>query len=260
MAELVLKNVKLLLDGYDLSGDSNNVSVEGNADVLDVTAFNSSGRRRRAGLYDYTVSMGGFWNATTGTVNGTTIGGPDAVGMNRVGKSTAVVAILPQGTGLGGRAYFAKAIASEYGISGSVGDMLGFTLAIGGNGKLIGGHVAEYGNISTNLTPTACDVGTASTLSHKLHASLHLISAQTTGKMQISIRGSSASNFGTQTTMLKWTRATVDKTTAVGSAKVASTKIPSTKLRYYKIAVNTSAGSTAWVVNAAVLVGVSRKQ
>jgi hypothetical protein len=237
MAELVFKNAKVLLEGYDISGNANRVALSLTADALDRTAFGSSGRRRVAGLKDFTVTVDGFWDASTGR-KGTTKsqgGGPDPVAMTLMGvqQSTALtVAIAADGTAPGQPAYFGRIVESGYSFGGSVGELAAFTIAGAGNGRLARGQVLYYNAaLSSAQSTNIATLTPRSTVNGRIYASLH-IQASSGGIMTFSVRGSSAANFGTQTTMLKWTD--LDGATGAGSARFGSTKIPSTKMSFYK--------------------------
>lgn len=241
MAELVMKNAKVLFGGYDLSGKTNRVQMELRVEAVDRTCFGSSGRKRLAGLKDYSLTVNGLWDASTGRLGTTKSqgGGPDPVA-NTIMGSSGVVAIVPDSSAPASIAYFGKVLNSAYTVSGSVGDALGFTLAAVGDGRPFRGQIACFNQaLSSAMSTNVLTMVARSTVQGVLGASVHLL-ASSGGIMTISVRGSSASNFGTETTMLKWTD--LDGATGAGSARFAATKIPSSKMSYYKVRVKQSSG------------------
>ena len=252
----VVKQMKLLIEGYELSCDSNRVDMTYRADALDKTNFCSSARRRTPGLMDYSVSMAGFHNSSQGLV-GTTFGKSGPVSLAALGWSSAVVSVA-YGATRGGRAYFGRAAGGEYTYGGSIGDLASFSLALQGNDKLIRGKLMEKGVFTTQDQVNAPgkttfqDLGTGSTATGRLYAAIHFLRS-TERTLNISIRMSSASNFGSQTTMLKWTA----QGGTGGKAVWASTKLASTKHRYAKVFLST--GAQAGTIEGAIVAGVVNK-
>lgn len=84
---------RLLVGGYDLSGDTNSVEVTGGAELLEVTGIDVSGKERIGGQRDGGIKWLSFYNPTRahpvlsllpttdvqiGYLRGTTLGGPAA--------------------------------------------------------------------------------------------------------------------------------------------------------------------------------------
>lgn len=61
----ILTDATIIADARDLSGESNEVSIEFSRDDLNNTTFRSEGIEHRAGMIDATGSVSGFWNADT---------------------------------------------------------------------------------------------------------------------------------------------------------------------------------------------------
>jgi hypothetical protein len=81
----ILTDATIIADARDLSGVSNEVSIEFSRDDLDPTTFRSTGKEHRAGMVDATGSVSGFWDADTddqldnlGTDSVTLVIAPDA--------------------------------------------------------------------------------------------------------------------------------------------------------------------------------------
>ena len=243
MSELVLKNVKIYLKGYDLSGDMNSVTLTQSADMLDRTVFGANSRQRKAGLKDIEFSGAGFWNSsgsTYGSSTGLLVNKPDPVIYNAVGGTSDLMTLLPEGTALGGLAYFSKNLVSEYVPGGSIGEMLGFTFAAFGagsessegsvrTGSLIRGKVMEAG-LKTSAIGIARAFGSATT-QMRLYAGVHVKSIIATtdvpgdASIKLKVQRSTAANFGVvHSTVFTFTLTTAD----VGEGLWATTKFPTT--------------------------------
>lgn len=241
MGELVLKNVRTYYDGRDLTGDINSVTLAYSADMLDKTVFGSSGRRRRAGMRDVSVSLVGFYNPSTMRADETIW--PD------IGSTGGFLTMLPDGTGLGNVSYFTKNLAAEYAPGGAVGDLLGFSFAGNGDYDLIRGEVIAAGWASTeaNTAQALPEVTTSRT------AYLNIQCVKSSGAAGASIKvevARSTDSFVTSATTL-WTQALT--TASVSQAFLATTKVSSTLPWSYRIA-TIQAGTSAKRLNVVVSV------
>jgi hypothetical protein len=256
MTEQVLKNVGIILNGFNLSGNMNNVTINHTAEIHDKTVFGSSWRKRLSGLKSVDISGSGFWNSSGG-VAGTTHGKgkPDPVIWPEIGASSNVMSILPEGTAIDKKAYFTKGLEGEYSQSGSIGDMLGFTMAYQGDGKALAkGKVIRATTFSTGTTPpVSTSLGFGSTSAQKVYAAIHLFTS-TGGERRVSVQSASASNFGGASTILAWSQSQCDSS-SIGTAKYGSTKPASTKHQFYRVVVATTPGSTDTVFTGIAVAG-----
>ena len=245
MAETVLKNVKIYLDGYDLSGDMNSATLSYSADLLDNTVFGDKSRGRIAGLNNVEFTADGFWNADT---TGSKI---DNMAMAEIGTSDAVLSIIPQGTALGNVAYFTKGLVGEYSPSGKIGDMFGYTMAAYGEAQpLVRGRLMEIGSLSTTVTATVRNLGIRKP-TQKLYASMHVLALGAAGnKTRVSVQTASSSGFTSPTTALKFSQ--------VASSQVAEfkTTASSTIDSWFRIRISTTAGSAGSGFTGAINVGI----
>ena len=257
MAVEVVKQMKLYIEGYDISCDSNRLDVAASAEALDKTSFCSSGRRRTPGLLDWNVSIAGFHNSSEGLV-GSSDGRSGPVGLRALSYSSAIVSMVYGSSARGNPAYFGKAAGAEFTLGGSIGELQSFTLALQANDRLIRGKLMEAGVMSTDskvggVATTAHDMGMWSTKTGQLYAAIHMLSS-TGGNLNISVRMSSMAAMTGATTMLKWTAITGTG----GKGYIGTTKITSTKHRYAKVFCTT--GSRGGVkLKGAVLAGVLNK-
>lgn len=71
MAKTVLKNVDIIIAGINLSDNASAVTIDANADEVDVTAFKSSFHEFAQGLKDGTITVSFFQNFAAGKVDDT---------------------------------------------------------------------------------------------------------------------------------------------------------------------------------------------
>jgi len=241
MGELVLKNVRTYYNGRDLTGDINSATLTQAAELLDRTAFGSSGRKRRAGLRDVTVSVAGFWDASTRMVDETI--------WPKVGSTEGIMTMLPQGTGLGNVSYATKGIVGEYVPGGNIGELVGFSFAGHGTYDLVRGKVVRSGWASTKgstaQTLTAVTTNRAAFLSIQCLKSSGVAGAS----IKLKITRSTDSGFTSKTTAFTQALTTAN----VGQAFFATTKISSSKVWYYR-AGTSQAGTSAKRLNVVVSV------
>lgn len=250
MAELIWKNCKLYLSGYDISGDMNRMGLRYNAEILDVTKYGSNSRQRRAGLKDVEIDGGGFWNASSGMpdAQGTTYQKPDPVIFHEIGTTNGGISILPNGTQLGSLAYLVPGITAEYNPAGSVGDMLEFDFSAFGQEKVGRGQLLMQGLITTDKASasprnasTARNLGVATT-DKKIVTACHVLatSGASGASIDLEIAASTAADFsGSPTTLYVISITTGD----IGEAIFNSTLMPSTSHSY--IRAKTSQGGTS---------------
>ena len=201
MAEIVLKNAKIYMHGYDLSGNVNNLTLTESADIHDRTTFGSSARKRLAGLRNVDLSVSGFFDASSSKQI-------DPVAYPRIGTTEEVVSVMPDGSTEGSRAFFTKNVIAEYSPSGSIGEMFGFNLVGNGDYDLIRGKVLKKSTASTTGTGTAIDLGSRTT-TQTLSAAIHCKSISSSGAtLDVSVQSACSSGFGTVTTEIQFTQIT----------------------------------------------------
>lgn len=110
------KNVRVYIDGYDISGYTNSLDVEQTADPVEVSTFASSSKEYVVGLYDSKVSHSGFFD-DAGTAGG------HAVLSGRLGSAVNFMALVgaePGGYGFAGSAELENAYSVAASIGGAV--------------------------------------------------------------------------------------------------------------------------------------------
>ena len=118
MAESVILNHKLLVDGYDLSGSLNAINLDYSSELLDVSTMGDTFRRRIGGPKLITASHSGYWMAGPGQVND--------VLYDRIGMENAVVTVIPQPGTTGSPFFSFRAVTATYEPGASYGEVLAF--------------------------------------------------------------------------------------------------------------------------------------
>lgn len=212
MSEIVLKDCKLYVAQYDLSGDVNELELEHAVEVKDKTTFASGGaRERKAGLRHCQLRSRGYVNPGTGL--------SDEGLFTKVGVNDSLVTVCPTDGADGERALAFAAAVAEYAPAGTVGEMFGFSVGAQGSDKygLIRGTVmAPKASRTVTGNGTARVVGAVGA-TQKLYAGLHVFAkAGTTPTLDVVIESDDASGFASAIT-----RQTFTQKTDVGSEWLA---------------------------------------
>lgn len=128
MSVFFLKNCRLYIAQFDLSGDTNELTGDFTVPDLDVTNFDSGGATKHiAGLEDIALSHKGFAQYGTNLVD-------DAL-FNRVAASSKPVTIVPESVpALGDRAFAFQGTHFSYQSFGTVGEVAPFSAEVKGDG------------------------------------------------------------------------------------------------------------------------------
>ncbi len=229
MGKYVIKNGKILYNGYDLSGDHNQIGLTVSREEKECTTFGKAGVQRIAGMQSFDVSGSGFFEAGAGAV---TAGNPakiDTVIAPTLGTSSAELTIMPQGTSAGSKCFIGEINTFEYAPGGSIGDVMGFTFAGKGEGTvLVDGVVLKSGSVSTSGTGTILNVGPV-TSGRFGYGVLHVTSTSGVGDNQalnVTIQSDYTTSFASPTTRISFTQVT----NAVSSQWKATTMTSTTDL------------------------------
>ena len=129
MSTLVYRNARVFVDGFNLSGDHNAVSVALSAEILDETAMGDSTRIHKGGLTTADIEGAGHWDAAAGHV--------DRIMFGLVGADDKIVSVFPNGLTEGTateKGFALKGVLETFDVSGDVGSLLAFSMAIRGRG------------------------------------------------------------------------------------------------------------------------------
>lgn len=209
MASTVIKDVKLWVDGYDLSGDHNALSLSASKDAVENTPFGVNSRTYSSGLRTVTYSLDGYFDA-----NATDADEPDDVFfVEYTDTANNVLSIgTPPGTA-GNIGYSFNNVTTSYTpFGGSVGDMATFSVSGSATGDMVRGTIMEDGTTarSTSSQSTEYNLGDI-TATEIGYGALHVIATTGSPTLDVLIQ-SDTTGFPSPTTEITFTQAT-----AVGS-------------------------------------------
>ena len=230
MTSFVLEDATTWVNGYDFTGDTNQVSLSATAEELDATPFGVGFRVRRTGLRTVTAQLNGFWqSALSGAVD------PEA--FPDLGVADRVVTLAPD-LAEGSTAYLFQGGKFSYQAFGQVGAMTPFSLGMSGtNGVgLIRGQVAKAkADVSAvGATGTGVQLGAVG-VGQYLYASLHVFAAGTT--ITVDVESAPDDTFAAATS-----RGTIGPVTTAGGVWMARVVGPITDA-YYRFNVTAVTGT-----------------
>jgi hypothetical protein len=201
MAVFVLTDATTWIHGYDITTDSNKVTLNPSVDAQDATTFGAGGYKvKKGGLRNVEFQLEGLWDSTPDSQVFTNLGTADhAVTTSATSTETSV-------------AYLFQAGRFEYEVFGNVGEMNPFALSMMGtnNVGLVRGQMAKAkGNVSaTGALGSGLNLG-AGGAGKFLYATFHVFTAATT--ITVIIQSDDNGGFSSPTTV-----ATIGPITAVG--------------------------------------------
>lgn len=197
---LVLTDALVLVNGADLSGQSNKVEVTASIDALDATTFASAGWRENVGgLGEHVFEIGGFWQAGDAAK-------PDDRLWADLGQVAAWTAAMEQAAG--SVAYFGNVLSGSHQVGGDVGTLAPFTASGKGSGRVVRGELLHAANVARTTTGTTTGVQLgALSASQAMHCALHVCSvAGTTPTLVVKLQ-SAATQGGSYTDRITFTSA-----------------------------------------------------
>lgn len=202
----ILKNCKLYLAQFDLSGMTNSLSLTQEYDEVDCTAFGDTCRHGVPGLAKISFEHQGYFEAD-GTDE------PDDAMAAKFATASVPMMVCPTTGAVATTAYFAPKLATKYTWGGTVGDINAFTVTGAGSGyALIRGQIMATGAKTSTGNGTAYQLGQVSA-AQKLYAQLHVFAASGTDEtLDVLVTSDNAEGFSSAAT-----RITFAQKTAVGS-------------------------------------------
>ena len=189
MAEQVLKDVGIWIDGVDYAGVSNSVGIDLTAAAPVSTRFKGGWVRRAAGgLKTAALSMEGFLDTD----------GPGAAQYASLGTEKSVM-IVPAGQVAGDVAFIVPvAVSAHSPLGGGVGELAAWTYAAEGDGPASRAQVLDIreGVTADNVTARVNlgPIATGETLEVWVHVT------RRAGRVQISVESATNQTTGTATT------------------------------------------------------------
>ena len=202
MTAFALVDATILAGGTDLTGQSNEVSLEPTADSLDATVFGSGGwRARQAGLRGGTFGVKGFYAAGDLSL-------PDDALFASLGVRGVPLTLSPVLPVVGGVAYLLKTMSGSYSWGGQVGELCPFTGGAEADGPIVRGAYAMTGTKTVTTNGAAVNLG-AVPAGSKLYAALHVVTVSgVTPSLTVSIQSDDAVGLPSPTTRGSFAAAT----------------------------------------------------
>jgi hypothetical protein len=184
----IFKDAKQYVGQYDISGDSNQVSVSSACAESDTTCFGHGATRTSLGLETATVQSQGFHRLAANSGSNIL-----RAKLNLDGQPWTVV---PEGAAEGNRALFLPlTVQAGYNVGGSVGDKFPFSVNVKSQAQpLIQlGRVFAIGQKTANGTSTAFQLG-AIPAGQALYATIHILGV-VSSNVEITIERDTAEAF-----------------------------------------------------------------
>lgn len=200
MSVFVLKNSKIYLGGYDVSGDLNKATMGYKAEEKDITTFGQSAKKRICGLSDTDLKLNGFWQADSSSYK------VEDILWSKFAISDEVITIFPQTGAAGELGYSFKAMEGEYSPGGQVGDVLGFDMSAMANDLLVRATCMESGAKTSTAAGTGRQLG-AVLATQKVYAGIHILAKSgTLPTLDIKIQSDDNASFTSATDRITLTQ------------------------------------------------------
>lgn len=204
---MIVRDRKLWVGGYDLSGDLRGFSFDASVEMQDDTVLGDSTRSNDPGLNDFTLQHEGIWRAGTGA--------PDATLNAQKGLANVLASLTPVDDSEGAIAYFMRTTQGLYTPGGTVGEILRFSVSLSASGGIgaIRGSLMVNANLASTADGTARQLGAVSA-SQSLYAGLHVLSVTgSSPTLDVIVESDSQEDFAASPT----TRITFTQADAIGS-------------------------------------------
>ncbi len=205
----ILKNCKLYLAQWDLSGISNQLALTHEYEEVEVPVFGDSARHGIPGLAKTAFEHQGYW-----AVNSTGTDAPDDAMAAKFATASVPMMVCPTTGAAGTIAYFAPKLTTKFNWGGTVGEANAYTITGAGSGyALVRGTVMATGAKTSTANGTAYRLGQVSS-GQRLYAQLHVFAASgTSPTLDVLVTSDSAESFASPAT-----RITFAQQTGVGAA------------------------------------------
>ncbi len=203
---LTLKNAKLWIAGFDLSGDHNQLELTTVKDTPEDTRFGMDSRSYLAdGLRMVSVSHAGMYDQDS---TATPLPVDDVLWAEHIGTALTVMTLAPVGAN-GDAGYSFTGISSSYQpIGGAVGDAHVFSATGQGTGDAVRGTIMEPGVTARSSSSNSSEFNLGDMAANEIgYAALHVIATTGSPTLDVDIE-SDATGFGTPTTRISFAQAT----------------------------------------------------
>lgn len=206
MSTFVIKDQKVYIGGYNVTGDIASVSFGLSAEEKAYAALGAGSRSRLAGVRDGNLDLEGHYQS------GASPALIDDILFPAVGGSVLPVTIgVVAGTD-GEIAYIFESLPTEYEVFGEHGEIAPFRLSAPPSGPVVRGTIMHTATRTASGDGTARQLGAVSA-TQKLYAALHVIAASGTDPtLDVKIQSDALEGFGSATDVI-----TFAQKTAIGS-------------------------------------------
>jgi hypothetical protein len=195
MVQLAGDHVQVLVDGYELTGDHNRISVGEDRHMYDVAAFGDDVHRFVPGRRKVSLEHAGYMNAAAArshpVLNGLAVSGVVSV---LLGQNAAPAA--------GDPVYSLAIRQGKYGVIPEMGQYVPFSAAFASRGELGGWGVVLGAPVTFTNTSNGSAVDNGAASANGGAAFLHLLTAAATDRYSIVVEGSTTGAFGGEQTTL----------------------------------------------------------
>jgi hypothetical protein len=172
MATFILRDSKLWVDGFDMSGYKNKITLDAPIALKEHPRFGDTGQRRAAGLRSAALRASGYWDTALATFE------PDKPYFDRIGSVDVPVSCAVQDSNEGSISYVFRAALSRYQPGAPVGEMLAFEVTAEGSDGIgvVRATILANKNVAAGaaVNGTAFNVG-AIGATQKAYAALHVL-------------------------------------------------------------------------------------
>lgn len=198
MGELVLKEIKLYYDKYDLTAKHNKIKHLIKSEPKDITDLACDSRERLAGMKSFELEHTGYYQAGTGQ--------PDEIFFTDLGVSDKIATICPTGGSDGEVAYFNRGVSLKYEPGGKIGDVVIFNGAMFSQGDpIVRGTVMGTGAKTATGNGTARQIGALS--SETMYAAIHVTAVSgTTPTLDVKIQSDNNGDMSSPTDRITFTQ------------------------------------------------------
>lgn len=211
---VVLTNAQIIVGGYDLSTQYNQIQLMQSAAMLDANVFGDTAKRMKGGLKTFTVAGGGLYSSVEDPVLNTNLG-LDGVLL------TLFHAAVVDGTTVG---WSYKCVEGMYKTGGRVGSLLPFSFQTNPQGTALARAISLKDFRSVALTTTGSGTGFqlgAVTAGQTLYGGLHIFGAGT-GTIDVTIISDPLATFLASTTQITFAQQAALNTTGVWATPVTT--------------------------------------
>lgn len=240
MGKIALTDQKIFVGGYNITGSTNSIALNYAAEAKDCTVYGNDTRINKGALKTVQVQASGFYDAVP----------QDSPLFGVIGVSDTPISIFAEATADGSVGYFFKAVAGEYSIGETVGEILKYSLGAGASDTLIKSQVLNDSTETATSNSGGLQLGAVSA-AQSLYAVMHVTASGGTGDQTLDVTIASDDNgsFTSEITRLTFTQVTTSVTSQIVSLAGALTD------DYFR-AVMTITGTGSPTFDIALMIGV----